>query len=261
MIPFPPLQNKQVLIPRGKHHARTFSDMVLELGGIPVEIPLIAFRPVAASEELLAIFNNIHTYDWIIFTSNVTVETFYSFIDSPVRLPKIAVIGEKTRHVLEAFGAEADFTPKHYVAEHFVEEFASQIEEGMKVLIPKGNLAREYIAASLKEQGAIVDEVIIYETYLPDDSREKMVQMLKQGSLDILTFTSPSTIDHFMDIVVQNRLHKQLENCIVACIGPVSKRKAEEWGMTVHASPEKYTVEEMLKSIIEYLKINPNTGG
>lgn len=261
MIPSLPLQNKTVMIPRGKAHAKSFSELVAKVGGIPVEIPLIAFRPVAATEELHEIINNIHTYDWIIFTSNVTVETLYSFIKKPVYFPKIAVIGDKTRQVLENRGVKVDFTPGHYVAEQFFEEFHSHIHKGSRVLIPKGNLARDYIASSLKNQGASVDEVVIYETYLPDDSRDKLIHMLRTGSLDILTFTSPSTIDHFMEIVEGHQLQNQIEQCIVACIGPVSMRKAEDWGLTVHAVPEKYTVEEMLKSVIEYLKIHPHTGG
>ncbi|HAQ06732.1 MAG TPA: uroporphyrinogen-III synthase [Bacillus bacterium] len=257
MIPSLPLHNKQVMIPRGKFHAKSFSELVVNYGGIPVEIPLIAFRSAAATDEHLDIFKNLHTYDWIIFTSNVTVETFFTIMHQPADLPKIAVIGEKTRQVLESKSISVDFTPGHYVAEGFVEEFAPHIHVGARILIPKGNLAREYIASSLKKQGAIVDEIIIYETYLPEASRTKLIEMISKESLDILTFTSPSTIDHFMGIVKENNLYKKLEHCIVACIGPVSQRKAEEWGLTVHAAPEKYTVEEMLKSVIDYLR----TGG
>jgi uroporphyrinogen-III synthase len=261
MIASQPLQNKTVMIPRGKAHSKSFSELVERAGGIPVEIPLIAFKPVAASKDLLAFIDNLHTYDWIIFTSNVTVETFFCFNIKPKDLPRIAVIGEKTKLVLESKGVHVDFTPGHYVAEEFVEEFKSHIHEGSRILIPKGNLAREYIAASLKKQGAIVDEAVIYETYLPEGSRDKLIKMLSHQSLDILTFTSPSTIDHFMGIVESSQLHSKLEHCLIACIGPVSKHKAEEWGLTVHATPEKYTVEEMLRSVIEYLTINPKLEG
>ena len=123
MIPLQPLQNKTVMIPRGKAHSKSFSDLVERAGGIPVEIPLIAFKPVAASENLYAAIDHLHTYDWIIFTSNVTVETFFSFNIKEADLPKIAVIGEKTKQVLESKGLYVDFTPGHYVAEDFVEEF------------------------------------------------------------------------------------------------------------------------------------------
>lgn len=256
-----PLQNKHVLVPRGKGHAKPFSDLVDKYGGIPVEIPLIAFRPIAATEDLQRILKQLHTYDWIIFTSNVTVETFFSFIRDNSSLPNIAVIGEKTRRVVERKGAKVHFTPGHYVAEGFVEEFAPLVKPGNRILIPKGNLAREYIASALAEMGTEVDELVIYETYLPDDSRSKLIDMLTNGSLDILTFTSPSTIEHFMEIVQQNKLESKLDDCLVACIGPVSKQKAEERGLTVHIAPEKYTVEDMLKGIIEYLSNHSNTGG
>ncbi|MBT2636334.1 MULTISPECIES: uroporphyrinogen-III synthase [unclassified Bacillus (in: firmicutes)] len=256
MIPAHSLQNKTVMIPRGKAHAKSFSELVARNGGIPVEIPLIAFQPVAASEKLLKTLANLHTYDWIIFTSNVTVETFYTFLKKGQALPpKIAVIGEKTKKVLLDMGETVDFVPEEYVAEGFIDEFLPHVNQGERVLIPKGNLARDYISAALKEKGAIVDEIIIYETFMPDESRSKLVKMLSEESLDILTFTSPSTIDHFMKIVEENQLRDKLEHRIVACIGPVSKRKAEQRGLKVHAMPEKYTVEEMLKSVAKFINI------
>lgn len=256
MIPAHSLQNKTVMIPRGKAHAKSFSELVERNGGIPVEIPLIAFKPVAASEKLLKTLADIHTYDWIIFTSNVTVETFYSFIKkSQTFLPKIAVIGEKTKEILVDMGEKVDFVPGEYVAEGFIDEFLPYVNQGERILIPKGNLARDYISTALKDNGTIVDEIIIYETFLPEESRGRLVKMLTEESLDILTFTSPSTIDHFMKIVEENHLRDKLDHCIVACIGPVSKRKAEQWGLKVHAMPEKYTVEEMLNSVANYMKI------
>ncbi|WP_226677453.1 uroporphyrinogen-III synthase [Mesobacillus jeotgali] len=256
MIPAHSLQNKTVMIPRGKAHAKSFSDLVKRNGGIPVEIPLIAFQPVKASEKLLKTLADLHTYNWIIFTSNVTVETFYSFLKKgQALLPKIAVIGEKTKEALVDMGEKVDFVPEEYVAEGFVDEFLPHVKQGERILIPKGNLARDYISAALMEKGAIINEVIIYETYLPEESKGKLVKMLTEESLDILTFTSPSTIDHFMKIVEEHNLGSKLEHCIVACIGPVSKRKAEQRGLKVHAMPEKYTVEEMLKSVANFMNI------
>lgn len=255
MISAPPLQNKHVMIPRGEKQARAFSELVERLGGIPAEIPLIAFRPVAASEELFYILKEVHKYDWIVFTSNVTVETFFSYYqNSGETFPKIAVIGSKTGEVLEEKNYQVSFTPNEYVAEGFVEEFLPHVSEGMRILIPKGNLAREYISSSLRKHGVLVDELIIYETYMPEESRSKLAQMVSEEKLDILAFTSPSTIDHFMETVRDYHLEAKIEDCIVACIGPVSKRKAEEYGLTVHACPKTYTVEEMMYSVIEYLK-------
>ncbi|WP_160722023.1 uroporphyrinogen-III synthase [Bacillus sp. USDA818B3_A] len=250
-----PLLEKKVLVPRGKGQAKSFSQLVERYGGIPVEIPLIAFRPIEKNHRLQDCLEALDTYDWIIFTSNVTVETFFSFYDREVTaLPKIAVIGKKTAEVLREKGIHAAFIPSAYVAEVFVSEFLPVVDADARVLLPKGNLAREYIASSLMDAGAQVDEVVIYETYLPEESRERLAQMLDNNELDILTFTSPSTVDHLMEVVREFGLEEKLEKCIIGCIGPVTEKKLLEYGLPVHASPEEYTVKDMIKSTIAFLE-------
>lgn len=252
-----PFLNKKVLVPRGAGQAKSFSRLVEGYGGIPIEIPLIAFRPIEGNERLHECLQALDTYDWLIFTSNVTVETFFSFVDGTgegVKLPKIAVIGKRTQEVLVKKGLHVEFVPSAYVAEVFAEEFLPYVQPGTRVLIPKGNLAREYIASSLAEAGAHVDEVVIYETYMPEDSRAKLSRMLSERELDILTFTSPSTIDNFMMVVKEFGLQDRLEGCLVACIGPVTEKRLREHGLPVHVSPKEYTVKEMLRSTVEYLE-------
>jgi uroporphyrinogen-III synthase len=256
MIQSSPLLDKKVLVPRGENQAKSFSQLVERAGGIPVEIPLIAFRPIEQNRRLQDYLKALGTYDWIIFTSNVTVETFFSFFqqkEADLQLPKIAVIGKKTAEVLTVRGVHVDFVPSAYVAEVFVQEFLPCIQKDSRVLLPKGNLAREYIAAALTEAGAVVDEVVIYETYLPEESRDKLARMLAERQLDILLFTSPSTVDHFMEVVKEFSLSEQLKECIIGCIGPVTEKKLQAHGLRVHASPKEYTVKEMINSTIAYL--------
>lgn len=250
------LKEKKVLVPRGKKEAKSFSRLIESFGGIPIEIPLIAFRPAESNDRLLQLLETLHTYDWIIFTSKVTVETLASLIGTEKlsSLPKIAVIGKKTEDVLRAKGLKAEFFPSRFVAEAFVEEFLPCIQTGMKVFIPKGNLARDYISDSLKKAGAIVDEAIVYETYMPEESRDQLADMISRDQLDILMFTSPSTVDHLMVVVEEFHLEKHLESCLIGCIGPVTEHKLKSYGLTVHASPKVYTVEEMINSMNSYLE-------
>jgi uroporphyrinogen-III synthase len=252
-----PLMNKKVLVPRGVGQANSFSQLVNNYGGIPIEIPLIAFRPIEKNHQVQTVLNQIHTYDWIVFTSNVTIETFFSFYkkEDLHSFPKIAVIGKKTAEVLEERGYEAKFIPSAYVAEAFVDEFLTNVPSGSKVLIPKGNLAREYISSALIKKGVFAEEIVIYETYMPEGSRKKLAGMIAKDQLDILMFTSPSTVDHLMAVVKEYKLEGHLKNCIICSIGPVTKKKLREYGLTVHASPKEYTVKEMIKSTIEYLEI------
>jgi uroporphyrinogen-III synthase len=250
-----PLLGKRILVPRGKKEAKAFSKLVEKYGGVPMEIPLLSFRPIVPSEEMKEIMNQINTYDWIIFTSNVTVETFLALtkIQSD-SLPRIAVIGKRTSEVLTSKGYTVDFVPDEYVAEGFVREFLPLVQKGMKVLLPKGNLARDYIAEELTAARAHVDELVVYETYLPEESKSKLKAAISEKQIDILTFTSPSTVDHFMEVINENGLHPFLEDCLISCIGPITKERIESLGLCVHVIPETYTVEDMLKKIINYLE-------
>lgn len=252
---FSSLSGKKVLVPRGKKNAKSFSSVVESYGGIPVEVPLLDFRPVENTELLDPILHHLHTYDWIIFTSDVTVETFFTILgENKVSLPKIAVIGEKTENALKHKGVSVHFTPQEYVAESFAKEFAPFVKKNEKLLIPKGNLARDYIAQYYREQGHVVDEVIIYETFFPNTSKDKLVELLKSKSLDVLPFTSPSTIGHFMTVIKDYNLDDSIKDCVIAAIGPVSKRKCESVGLPVHVMPKVYTSNEMIKAVAEYLK-------
>ncbi|MCM3692231.1 uroporphyrinogen-III synthase [Neobacillus niacini] len=250
------LLDKKVLVPRGAGQAKSFSQLVEKYGGISIEIPLIAFRPIELTEQLQHAMNEIDTYDWIVFTSNVTVETFFSFYkkEENKTFPRIAVIGKKTEEVLQEKGFKAEFVPSAYVTEVFTEEFLPMVPSGSKVLIPKGNLAREYISTSLSNHGATVDEIVIYETYMPDDSRDKLAKMLTEDEIDILMFTSPSTVNHFMSVVKEYQLESHIERCVISCIGPITEKKLRAFGLPVHVSPIEYTVKEMVESTIEYLE-------
>lgn len=250
------LKNKTVLVPREKSQGKAFSEMVKQFGGNPVEIPLLAFKALGVTSELQRIMDKIQQYDWIIFTSKVTIETFFSYRhNDPTRFPKIAVIGEKTAQYIKKEGFNAAFIPTKYVAETFVEEFSSEVEPGMKILIPKGNLARDFISTQLKVCGAEVDEVVVYETYFPQESKEKLRQMLSENTLDIIPFTSPSTVDHFFEVVKEYELSSNIQNCIFACIGPVAQKRAERFGLKVDIVPKVYTVENMLRMIVQFLHI------
>lgn len=250
------LKDKKVLVPRGAGQAKSFSQLVEKYGGISIEIPLIAFRPIELTEQLQRAIDQINTYDWIVFTSNVTVETFFSFYKNKDHhsVPKIAVIGTKTEEVLQERGFKAAFVPSAYVTEVFTDEFLPIVPSGSKVLIPKGNLAREYISTSLSNHGVLVDEIVIYETYMPDESTEKLAKMLADDELDILMFTSPSTVNHFMSVVKEYNLENYIKRCVISCIGPVTKKRLLGYGLPVHVSPEEYTVKEMIKCTIQFLE-------
>ena len=130
----------------------------------------------------------------------------------------------------------------------------SKLDGDTQVLLAKGNLARTIIPKAIHQVGASCDEVIVYETVLPKENIEQLVHVLREREAEVITFTSSSTIHHFMQIVEQYQLHPYLESLIIACIGPVAKKTALQYGLKVDICPEVYTTEAMLKDLAIYLQ-------
>ncbi|MBS4173726.1 uroporphyrinogen-III synthase [Bacillus sp. FJAT-49736] len=255
MNPFLPLDGKSILIPRGGTQGKKLCDKISQLGGTPYMVPLIDFRKnhdPNAREYL----KRIDQYNWIIFTSQTGVKFFFQQLAhhnlalSPST--KIAAVGEKTKMAIEKFQLEVSFVPDFFSADDFANEFTNVGNQSKRVLIPKGNLARDVIAKSLVSLHWIVDEWIIYKTIFPRESKEKLIYLLENVKLDYGLFTSPSTFHHFMEVANDPVREQKAKTMRIISIGPVTNRAVESYGWKVSASPEKYTMEDMMESLCKF---------
>lgn len=251
-----PLQAKGVLITRGGAQGKRIGTEIKNQGGIPYIVPLIRFRSYH-DPSAQTYFQQIDEYDWIIFTSKNGVKYFFEqlSIHSPHIQPQMlenrfAVVGEKTKEFLEKYGVKSKFMPSLYTAEDFSQEFFVEGYASNKILIAKGNLASKTIANAFRDRNFIADEMIVYETYFPGESEGEIVELIHKEYLDLLTFTSPSTFQHFYEIIRKNHLIEQAKNIKIACIGPVTKKKIEKHGFSVDICPQTYTIAAMLAEII-----------
>jgi uroporphyrinogen-III synthase len=253
-----PLKGYRVLVTRGKKQAAKFMNLIAANGGVPHAIPLIDFIPVANAGHVEKQLNSLEEYDWLIFTSQNGVEFFFALLQQvkkPVKMPKIAVIGNKTKEALAAKGYAPDFIPDQFVAEAFAAQFLGHLAEDDKVLIVKGNLARSVIADEINQFGAYCEEFIAYDTIFPETSERVLIELLQNGSVDIITFTSSSTVQHFMEAVRRLGMQKEAGKKIVVCIGPITRKTAEDYGLEVAVCPdEEYTTHAMIESLIHYLQ-------
>ena len=248
------LLGKKILVPRAKKQASVLSKRIFDLGGFPVEVPLIAFREKQLPDEVMTSLKE-KAYDWLVFTSRNGVEAFFKEIEK-MHVPitaKIAVIGEKTIAAVSHYGFQANFIPSEFVAEQFIEEFIPELERGQQILLIKGNRSRDYIAEELKEAGLLVDEAVLYETYFPTESEELLVKEVRKKDLDVLIFTSSSTAHHFMQVMKKHHLIEKLESCIVVSIGPVTTDTLHSYGLHVTITAKPYTTDSILKHLVHYL--------
>ncbi|MET3697364.1 uroporphyrinogen-III synthase [Bacillus oleivorans] len=243
-----PLKGYHVLFPRGGEAAKKFAHSVEQAGGVPYIAPLIDFQPID--------FSILHeSYNWIIFTSQNAVTYFFEKVKAESLSAKIAAVGKKTAAAVEKRGLSVQFTPSVYVADVFVQEFAGVMQGMDRILLPRGNLAGPTIKNELTAKGAFVEDPIVYETYFPEKSRELLSELLEQRIQNfIIAFTSPSTVQHFMDVYLMKKGRIEEKAFIYAVIGSSTRKALKAYGIEADIIPEQYTFDDLFQAIVKYIK-------
>lgn len=247
-----PLAGKTVLVTRGKEQAKAFSEKLREAGAIPVEIPLIAISPSPYRDKIERCAHQLSDYDWLVFTSANGVRFFFPFVNKKTPLPKVVVVGKKTAAALKAHGVFPAVVPDEFVAEGVIEALKPLVKPRDRVLLVKGNLARTALRDALVDMGADVTDLIVYETSMNEAGKEQLLYLLREKKLDVITFTSSSTVQSFMRMMEGEDIASLLAGCAIACIGPITKETAEKAGLSVHICPNEYTIDAMIKEMETY---------
>lgn len=252
-----PLFGKRVLITRTREQASKLSKALAELGAEVIEIPTIEVKPLL-TENIFESIKNISSYDWLIFTSENGIKYFFealSYLKLDLRIlggVKIAVIGPATKNALFSRGLYADLMPeKNYTQEGLCEAFSKIEIENKRILIVRAKKAREFLPEILQKRGARVEILPIYETIKPLDSLEKLKEVIH--NLDIITFTSSSTVDNFFELLKEGQLTLS-HDTLFASIGPITTETLKRYGYPPQITAKEYTVPGLVSAIVEYFQ-------
>lgn len=247
-----PLFGKTVVVTRKGDQADSMIDRLRELGAEPFFFPVIETIAPDDWSPLDNALNNLSQYDGLIFTSVNGVRFFaerLKTIEQDIRELKgarVYTIGPKTAEAVRDLGIRVDVVPENFVAESLIESIGNA--EGKRFLIPRATVARETLPEQLRKMGALVDVVPAYKTVLPSQSVDALEKRLKEGSVDVITFTSSSTVTNFLTLTGEQLL-PAIKNTKIACIGPITAKTARDAGLNVEIMPEQYTVSSLMDAI------------
>ena len=248
-----PLFGKRILVTRARAQASEFADLLEENGAQVVQCPTIKIHPVDVDT---AYVRSTHEYDWIIFTSINAVEIFYERLRENGKDArafggcKICAVGPKTVDALNRIGINPDFVPSHSGGS----VIAAEIEDvnGKKILLPRAKIATDDLPNGLRERGALVDDVPLYDTVkVSEGSHETIEADLLNGRIDVVTFTSSSTVTNFLEMFPARTPTVLLANVKVAVIGPTTQKTAVEYGVRVDVVAKDASVESLVEAIVE----------
>jgi uroporphyrinogen III methyltransferase/synthase len=250
------LEGRTILVTRARPQASVFSAALAELGARIIEIPTIEIIPTE-SDELETAIHSLNRYDWLFFTSVNGAAIFFEKLDQidskyKKTMPEICAIGPATADEVRRFGHPVKLQPRLFQAEGILEEFSELYENdlaGLEILIPRAKIARKILPERLKELGAHVEVLPVYETTLPSESPALLEEALSGDPVDLITFTSSSTVRNFVSIAK----NLSLSDYDCAVIGPITADTATELGLRVVLQPAHSTIPDFVKAIEEFL--------
>lgn len=249
-----------VLVTRARHQAASLADPLVALGARVLAAPVVdmaepddwgpADRAIAALEE----------YDWVVLTSANAVERFVDRMGergrpaSDLSRSRVAVVGPATAERLREFGVEPALVPDDYRAEGLRDDLlALGAGPGWRVLVPRALKAREILPDALRAVGVEVDVAPVYRTVpaMPDPA---VVEALRRDEVDIVTFTSPSTVRNFLAWVAAAGLDTRavMRRIAPASIGPVTTEALRRAGFDAAVQAEPYTVAGLVEAIVAH---------
>jgi uroporphyrinogen III methyltransferase / synthase len=244
-----PLLGKGVVVTRAREQASDLVRRLEELGACCFEFPTIRIVPLEDFGPVLEEIDRLGEYGWVVFTSVNGVKHFFAGLKQRHRDARalagcrVAALGPATALELEGRGIRPDFVPEQYVAERVVEGLLRLGVKGERVLIPRARVAREVLPEVLSRAGAEVTVLPVYETRLAESGAEDVLEQIRLGGVNLITFTSSSTVENFFQLVSPDDVRPFLGKTLsFACIGPVTAKTLQQHGFETDLMPQEYTI-------------------
>jgi uroporphyrinogen III methyltransferase/synthase len=244
-----PLHGHKVVVTRARAQASGLAATLRGLGAEVVELPAIRVEPRIDGVEVRDAVASLHSYALVCLTSPNGVRLLFEAMAAQGRDARalanatVAAIGPGTAAALAERGVIADLVPERFVAESLVEALAPVEVSGRPVLLARAAEARDVLPDALRERGAALDVVALYETVREEPGAEALDAA---ADADYVTFTSSSTVRNLL-AAVGDRFPAGAR---VVSIGPVTSETARDAGLEVHVEAERHTPDGLIDALL-----------
>lgn len=241
-----PLGGRRYVVTRDSKKAKDMVTRLEALGARAVPLPTISFTEPNDSAILDAAIDSLESFHWLIFTSPNGVTSFFERLSRSQRDHRslagaqFACIGPSTAKALKTAGFSCDLLPERYVAEGLLEALESRLGdnlEGLKILIPRAQEAREILPETLATHGAQVIVAPAYKTVPPATGEGWAVHPEAR-----VLFTSSSTVKNWVSLTGNTT-----QPCF--CIGPATAQTAKELGLPILGVAPVHTIDGLLDEV------------
>jgi uroporphyrinogen-III synthase len=238
------LEGRTVVVTRAADHAAALADLLERRGAHTIVAPSIRIAPVR-SEALTRALRELGAgaFDWITLTSRATVDVLTSRLSSAQAVrARVAAIGEGTADAFHTWAhRDVDLKPVTFTTAGLARAFP---RGHGRVLCARADIAPPGLEDALAAKGWTPTRVDAYRTVFPRSLPAETRTALRAGEVDVITFTSASTVRGFVGALGPMKGAPR-----VVCIGPVTAKEARAHGLTVHAVASPHTIEGLVAAV------------
>jgi uroporphyrinogen-III synthase len=255
-----PLAGVGVLVTRPAQQSAGLIKAIEAAGGNAIAFPVIEIVP-RSPQDIEADVAALDDPDIVIYVSSNAVEHGLAWTTDGA----VAVVGPATAAAIEAAARIVDIRPANgYDSESLLAEPALNDVAGKTVRIVRGNGGRELLADTLRERGATVDYLPVYERRMPAHSTadvEALVGRWQAGDIDVTTVMSVESLRNLIALVPDSCHHLLAKTPLVTPAARVLKEAQESLPDCIITLATGPSADEMVGAIAAVPALGHNRSG
>jgi uroporphyrinogen III methyltransferase/synthase len=255
-----PLLGRKVVVTRNREQAGELAVRLERKGAEVLRLPLLSIVPSTDPEVEEEVFEELGSYDWIVFSSANGVRCFFDLLIEKYEdlrafgNLRVAAVGEATARAVRAYHLRVDLIPNRATAEDLAEALIATGElEHAKVVVVTGNLGRDVLIDRLNEARAIVDRFPVYRTEKTGLTDHSGARVFREHGADAVLFTSSSAVRSFADQAEALKLGPDAKRPLAGSIGPITSETMRKVGMPVDFVAKKSTLDDLVDALCSAL--------
>ncbi len=247
------LKKQNILVTRPAHQADNLCDLIEQQGGQAIRFPtleIVGLKNTRIKQQ----FEELKQWHWLIFISTNAVNFALAANNGKIDAFKacsIAAVGKATEKALISAGLTVELMPENnFNTEGLLATEAMQRVNDQNCLIVRGVGGRETLANSLRERGATVNYMEVYNREIPMLDQSNVENMLKNQTLDAITITSGDALKNLVTMIRAD-LAEDLFSVPLIVISNRIKQLAEDIGFKIIAVTDNPSDTAIIKTVVQ----------
>jgi len=258
------------VVTRVREQAEPFCRELAARGAMPLCLPTVQFVPPDDLQPLDRELRRLGDFDWLLLTSQNAVralvdrcrELGFELSDALSSAGpeegshelEVAAVGPATAEAAARAGLLVDYVARDHQALGLAAELAPRLR-GARVFWPHSDRSAAELADALRGAGANVVAVVAYRTVHAAPQDDAVLEQLRCGAADVVTFFSPSAFRNLAEDVGFETLRAIHPQTAFAAIGPVTASALSEAGLHPQIISADASVASFVAALSDYFSL------